>query len=98
MSNVNIKFFRPHVIPGVTAVYGIDAIDPETIVSSGTSQVTTSGAPDHNVFCRVASSGGDVWISIGASPTAVSGEGTLILDGIPEIFKLESGDKIAVID
>ena len=98
MATVNIKFFRAHIIPGVTAVYGIDTVEPESFTSSAVSQVTTASATDNDTYARVVSYGGNVWIKIGDNPTAVSEEGTLILDELPEIFKLRDGDKIALID
>lgn len=98
MATVNVKFFRPHTIPGTVAVYGKDIIPPETYTSSASSQ-STSEAPDKLTYARVTAIGGDVWIAIGQAPlTAVTQQGTLILEGIPEVFKLEEGEVIAIID
>lgn len=98
MATVNFKFFRAEIVGGVTAVFGVDAAPPETKTSSGTSQSTTFAAQNDETFVRIVSSGGNVWVTFGESPTAVSGTGTLILDEYPDIFKLRKGDKIAVID
>lgn len=98
MAKVNIKIFRPKIIGGVTAIYGPDAVDPEGFTSSGTSQVTTGAAPDGQCLVRITSSGGDVWITMGESPVAVALEGTLIIDGIPEVFEIQEGHKVALID
>ena len=98
MAIVNIKFFRPVIVGGVTAVFGIDTVAPESFTSSGTSQITTSGAPGDDTFVRIAVTGGNVWITTGLTPTAVTMTGTLILEGIPEVFKLERGHKVALIN
>lgn len=98
MATVNVKFFRPAVIAGVDAAIGQDVQTPEVFTSSGTSQATSSSAPDKNTYVRIASTGGNVWITFAAAPTAVTNAGTLILDGIPEVFKLEAGQKVALIN
>jgi hypothetical protein len=98
MATVNIKFFRPAVIPGAGAAMGQDVATAEVFTSSGTTQPTTASAPDNNTYVRIASSGGNVYVAFGTAPTAVTGEGTLILDGVPEYFKLEAGHKVALID
>lgn len=98
MATVNIKFFRAEIIGGVTAVFGIDSSTPETFTSSGTSQATTYGAANDDILARIVSVGGDVWVTINDTPVAVTGQGTLILDGWPEVFKLRKNDKIAIIN
>ena len=98
MATVNIKWFSPSVLSGATAVYGKDIYPPETFTSSASSQATTNAAPDGVVLVRVVSYGGNVWLTIGKNPTAVTNTGTLILDGLPEVFKLEKGDKLAIIN
>ena len=101
MATVNIKWFRPTILGAATAVYGIDIYPPETFTSSASSQVTTNAAPNTGegvVLVRVVAVGGDIWMTIGKTPTAVTQTGTLLLDGIPEVFKLEKGDKIAIIN
>ena len=98
MAIVNIKFFRPVIVGGVTAVLGVDTKPPESFTSSGTSQVTTSAAPGEDTYVRIAVTGGDVWITTGVSPTAITMTGTLILDGLPEVFKLQQGHKVALIN
>jgi hypothetical protein len=98
MATVNVKFFRPHTLAGTVAVYGQDIIPPETYTSSATSQ-STSAAPDKDTYVRVTAIGGDVWIAIGKAPlTAVTEQGTLILEGIPEVFKIEKNEVLAIID
>jgi len=98
MATVSIKFFRPHIIDGATVVYGIDSATPEVFTSSGTSQVTTSGVPDKESLVRIVSVSGNVWVTFGETPTAVTNSGTLILEDLPEVFKLPQGYKIAIIN
>lgn len=98
MATVNIKFFRPHIVDGVTAVFGIDSATPETFTSSAASQVTTASVPDNVTLIRITATGGDVWVTFGESPTAVTQTGTLILQDLPEIFKLPQGYKVALIN
>lgn len=42
--------------------------------------------------------GSNVWVMFGENPTAVAGEGFLIIDGTTRDFGCVAGDKIAVID
>lgn len=98
MATVNVKWFTPSVLAGATVVYGKDIFTPETFTSNASSQSTTNAAPDGVVLVRVVSYGGNVWLTIGSNPTAVSGQGTLLLDGLPEVFKLDKGDKLAIIN
>lgn len=98
MATVNIKFFRPAVIQGATAVMSTNAstID-ETISSTSSSQSTTNTSSGVN-YVRVVSTGGNVWLKFGTSPTAVTGAGHLLIDGIPEFFYVEDGFKVAVVN
>jgi hypothetical protein len=98
MSTVNVKFFRPAIIhQNTAAVMGADIQAAEVLTSSGTSAVTTGSAPDGKTYIRVVATG-NVWVAFGTAPVAVSGAGTLVIANIPEVFKLEQGHKVAVID
>lgn len=99
MATVNIKFFRAAILNGGNgAAIGADLATPEVFTSSSSSQSTTASAPDNNTYVRIVSTGGDVWITRGENPTAVTNSGDLIVNSVPEYFKLEAGHKIALID
>jgi hypothetical protein len=70
----------------------------QAITTSGSSQASTITAKQGDQ-CRVTVTGGNVYIAFGASPTAVSTTGYLLLDGDKDYFgALNAGDKVAVID
>jgi hypothetical protein len=98
MATVNVKFFKPAIVKDSGVAMGPDIATPEVFTSSGTSQASTATSADGNTYIRVVSTGGNVWLAFDASPTAVTGAGTLIVDGVPEFFKLEAGHKVALID
>lgn len=97
MATVNIMYFRPAIIKDSAAAIGAQIATPEVFTSSGTSQSTTATS-DGKAVARVVASGGNIWIAIGTAPTAVTNTGILILDGVPEYFRLEAGQKIALIN
>ena len=98
MATVNVNFFRPALIQETTAVMGVSDNVNEVFTSSGTSQATTATATVDRNYVRVVASGGNVYLAFAASPTAVTGTGHLLIDGIPEIFFLENGFKVALIN
>lgn len=68
------------------------------ITSSGTSQAATAATRTGDIAV-VTVSGGNVWVKIGATPTAASGDEWLVLDGQTREFgPVVSGDAVAVID
>jgi hypothetical protein len=98
MATVNITYFKPAVIQETAAI--IDPVDavPQSITSSGTSQSTTGTATAGRNYVKVSSSGGDVYLAFGTNPTAVTAVGFVILSGSSEIFHLQDGWKVAVIN
>ena len=98
MATVNIKFFKPALLQGAAALMSTNSstID-ETLTSSPVSQSTTNSATGTN-YARVVASGGNVWLKFGTNPTAVTGTGHLLIEGIPEFFYVENGFKVAVVD
>ncbi len=75
-----------------------DARVSEVITSSGTSQASTSLALGGEVV-TITASGGNVWVKIGAAPTAEEGGDWLVLDGTTRYFApTAAGDVVAVID
>lgn len=98
MATVNIKFFRPAILQSHGVAIGADVATPEVKTSSASSQSTTASAPDSNTYIRITSTGGNVWITTGLAPTAVTNTGTLVLDGVEYFTKLETGHKVALID
>ena len=98
MATVNVNFFRPAVIQETTAVIGVSDNVNEVFTSSGTSQATTATATADRNYVRVVASGGNVFLAFGTSPTAVTATGHLLIDGVPEVFFLENGFKVALID
>ena len=83
-----------HVIPVPAADYKVQ----ENFTSSGTSQATTAAAAGRDEVWCVTVSGGDVYVSVGSSPTAASGTGWLIKDGVTWQASAEADQKLALID
>jgi hypothetical protein len=99
MATVNIKFFRPDLLGEAVATYSENStVVNEVITSSGTSQETTGSATNGNTHIRVVATGGNVWLTFGEDPTAVTATGHLLIEGIPEVFAVPAGYKVAVID
>ena len=99
MAEINIKF--THALPVLGA--SIENAKPtlvEDITSSGTSQATSITAPNDDCMVCVESIGsGDVWVKIGASPTAAVGSDHAIAAGQVRYFAgVSAGDAVAVID
>ena len=70
----------------------------ETITTSGSSQSTTITA-DQGEYCHVTAPGGAIFIAIDTSPTAASGSGWLVTDGMTmNLGAMKTGQKVAVID
>jgi len=98
MATVNVTYFRPSILQGATAVYSVNSdATNEVITSSATSQATTATATGKN-YARVVTTGGNVWLAFGTSPTAVTNTGRLLVDGVPEVYYLDDGWKVAVIN
>lgn len=97
MATVNVKFFRWDQPNGGDLVMGIDASTPETFTSSGSSQATTFAAKDDVTYVRIVSTH-HVYVSFGATPVAVSGQGTYLVPDVAEYFKLPKGYKVAIIN
>lgn len=98
MAIVSITYFRPSLVNDAAAVISASDMVNEIITSSATSQSTTATATENRKFVRVVASGGAVYMKVGASPTAVNGEGMLLADGAVEYLELQTGHKVAVID
>jgi len=98
MATVSITYFRASIVRGGASV--IDGSDyvAEVITSSASSQSTTATATLNRNFIRVTPSGGNIYIAIGTSPTAVTGSGIMVVDGTTEVFNLPVGYKIAIIN
>jgi len=77
------------------------ATHAEAITSSASSQTSTNSVPSDNAgeyVWRITASGGAVWVTFAASPTAVAGTSWLIPDGSTQDFGATAGDKVAVIN
>lgn len=97
MATVNVAFCKVSDFNG-TAVANSENIIGESITTSGSSQQSVgSGTASHRVV-RVSVTGGNIWISIGASPTAAAGNEILLIDGSTEYYAVNIGDKVAVIN
>ena len=82
---------------GDAPVFAAEPDRAQTIASSGTSQQTTAAAGNGGIV-DIAAFGGNVWVKIGANPTAVADSGWVIGDGQSKQFDIEPGHKVAVID
>lgn len=70
----------------------------EAETSSGTS-VATAAASEAGEYIGITATGGAVWATIAASPTAATGTTYLIPDGSTQFFyDAKGGNKVAVID
>ena len=70
----------------------------QTMTSSGTSAASTITAKKGEV-ANIVSSGGAIYVAIGASPTAASGSGYLVETGERLVLSgLQTGDKVAIKD
>ena len=74
----------------------------QTITSSTQSQTFTIRASAIKslsaVIAEVTVTGNNIYVSFGESPTAVSGQGALILNGQTRYYRLFAGQTLAVID
>lgn len=98
MATVYVQFGS--VGGGGNSVYAPITKAAQKITSSASSQQFAYVA-EGGEYLRAASSGGDVSIAIGPSPTAISGAaGThfILAGGVNDIGPLKTGDKVAVID
>jgi hypothetical protein len=76
-------------------------VSSETITSSGSSQATTIAATSlsgNDVFWSVTTSGADVWVTFGTTPTAAAGTTWLLVDGQTLWVRATAGYKCAVIN
>ncbi len=97
MATVAINFESPANVGG-TSVFNAYPRKSESVTSSGTSQQTTITALA-NEAATITSTGGNVWVKAGQSPTAAAGDNTLVLDGETKtIGPMRAGDEIAIID
>lgn len=80
MATVNIAFVRPHILNGAVVAASGD-VESESITSSGTSQATDIAADNQKVLARIAVSGGSVWVTFAAAPTAATEWRNAILAG-----------------
>lgn len=70
----------------------------QTMTSDSGSDQSTLEAVQGEIWTVVAV-GGSVWAKFGSSPTAASGTGHLIPEGVPRSFNaLAAGEKIAIVD
>jgi hypothetical protein len=96
MATVSIVFAK--AMQGIIPALSAHVSAAEAITSSGTSQATTATAASTDV-ARITSSGGAIWVKVGATPTAAAGSDHLVPDGgALDLVNLQVGDKIAVID
>ena len=74
----------------------------DTIMSSGTSQQADITVPNTTtgwgLFWQITVTGGNVWASFGADPTAAPESGHLLLNGTTREFGSAPAQKVAVID
>lgn len=74
----------------------------QTLTSSASSQAFTVTAGERKseaaYVAEVTVNGNNVFIDVGASPTAVNNQGAMILSGQTRYYRLFAGDTIAVID
>ena len=78
----------PYAVPGAS----------ESITSSGNSQQSTNGF-DSGEWVSITSSGGAVWVAVGASPTAAAGTHWLTPDGgTTSLRRKDASHKVAIID
>lgn len=101
MATVNILIGRvSNVRRNANTMPVLDAAaTSEDITSSGTSQATTAAAPkDGTDYYVQITTTGDIRIAVGEGPTAVDGQGPLILANTTRDFALPPGFKVAVID
>lgn len=99
MATVNVNFFRPAIVEDAySAVMGVSDNLNYVFTSSGSSQATAAGASLDRNYVRVVATGGNVWLAFGLNPTAVTSTGHLLIAGIPEVFYVENGFKVALID
>lgn len=97
MATVAIAFAA--AMDGTAPVIAAQPVSAETITSSAASQQSTNSAPDVPSVCVVTASGGAIWVTFGANPTAVAGTSYLVTDGATREFgRLQSGWKAAIID
>ena len=97
MSTVQVMFGRTPAtrIPVMSAGFS----SSEIVTSSATTAATTIAAEQGDEVVMITNTGGNVYISAGAAPTAVANATSiLILDGERVSFAVNVGDKIAVID
>lgn len=68
--------------------------------SAASQQVTTVVCPadGRQHYWLVTASGGDVWVTFGANPTAVAGTTWLVVDGTTRDWAATAGQMAAVID
>lgn len=97
MATVHVTF-RNAVQVGGSSILSREPRAVETLTSSGSSAATTITARQGEVASITASSN-DVFIAVGAAPTAVASAGDLVPAGSRlDIGFMQDGDKIAVID
>lgn len=94
-----------HIIYGVFDELGMvkgDAVTNNTAITvSGSSQTSSATCPyrDLRSYAWVYIDGDtDVWVTIGASPTASNGSGFLMPAGTAQYFTAKHGDAVAVIN
>lgn len=96
MATVSLSFER--TMQGIAPVEAAYPDASQNITSGGTTTASTITA-GNNMTAIVTVSGGDVWVTFGASPTATVGGGKLIVDGTTRSFgNITPGHKMAVID
>jgi hypothetical protein len=86
-------------VDGFKTAHAAQPYVSEVITSSGSSQATTGVVQKMGDAIKVTTSGGPVWVAVGASPTASAGNDHLVPDGstLDLVFSLP-GWSVAVID
>lgn len=94
MATVTVTYFTPAEYEGFGVIGEIT--NTEAITSSGSSQQSTNAAASGELV-RVAVSGGNVHVLVGANPTADTDD-LLLTDGSTEYFACNNGDEVAIIN